>query len=234
MAQQPKTQELLLSKARSRALSHELSARLLQQIDLSRYPLRQLNAGAWLLRADETLTALPFVESGSINAVLPLGSDGAQVIPIAYRAGEFALLSSLFVRETRHADLVAAEPLGVRLLPLDLIEAVLREDKDLLILLVRFFAHRLREVRARERGWLERSVQGRVCAVLARVALEQAPVPEGGPWLVQTTHENLSLRCGVSRPKLSLALKQLEHGGSVKLRRGAIEILRYADLADAL
>lgn len=234
MAQHPKMQEVLLSKARSRALSHQLGTQLLQQIDLSRYPVRHINAGAWLLRADEPLTALPFVESGSINAVLSLGADGGQVIPIAYRAGEFALLSSIFARETRHADLVAAEPLAFRLLPLEVIEAVLREDKELLILMVRFFAHRLHEVRTRERGWLERSVQGRVCAVLARVALEQAPARDGVPWLVQTTHENLSLRCGVSRPKLSLALKQLEHGGSVKLRRGAIEILRYADLAVAL
>jgi CRP-like cAMP-binding protein len=51
------------------------------------------------------------------------------------------------------------------------------------------------------------------------------------PWLVPATHEHLAMRCGVSRPKLSNELKQLENAGILRLNRGAIEILNYAVLS---
>lgn len=214
---------------RSRVLSQQLAETLLGRVDLARYPLQSVDRGRWLWRSDQRLESLPYIESGRLDTVLQLGDEGTQVIPVTFSQGEIALLSALFSDEPLHGDLVAAEPLRLRWLPIRDVEAILLADKDLLVLLMRFLAQRLREVRARERGWLERSVHGRVRAGLARVALEAPPAP-GRPWLIPGTHEHLALRCGVSRPKLSQELKQLELAGVLRLSRGEIELLDYTAL----
>ena len=99
----------------------------------------------------------------------------------------------------------------------------------MLVMLVRFLAQRLREVQQRERVWLERGVHARVCATLARLAREQPAAP-GQALALVATHEQLSMRCGVSRPKLSHELKRLERAGTLRLRRGAIDVLDLPSL----
>lgn len=215
----------------SRALSQQLAKGLLARLDLARCPVQRVESGQWLRTADQRLDALPYVESGRLHVVVQLNDQGVQVIPVTFVEGEVALLSVLFSDEPLRGDLVAAEPLRVRWLPIREVQSVLLQHKELLVLLVRFLAQRLREVRVRERGWLERGVEGRVRAGLARIALETRPA-DGSAWLVPGTHEHLALRCGVSRPKLSNGLKQLEHAGIVRLHRGAVEIVDYAALSD--
>jgi CRP-like cAMP-binding protein len=219
----------LPTETRSRVLSQQLAGALLGKLDLARCPIQSVEQGRWLRSSDRRLDALPYIESGRLDAVLQLGDEGTQVIPVTFGRGEIGLLSALFSEEPLYGDLVAAEPLRLRWLPLEDVETALQADKDLLVLLVRVLAQRLREVRARERGWLERGVQGRVRAGLARVALEMPPRP-GEPWLIPATHEHLALRCGVSRSKLSLELKQLELAGVLRLSRGRIELLDYKTL----
>lgn len=215
---------------RSRSLSRQLASRVLERLDPGRYPIQAAPRGRWLIRTGDLPSVLPYIEAGRLDAVLQLSDQGGQVIPVTFGAGEIALLSTLFGPDDAHnAGVVAAEPARLRWLPRAVVEEVLLADKELLVLLVRFLSQRLREVRIRERGWLERGVSGRVRAVLARVALEVAPV-EGDPWLIAATHEHLALRCGVSRPKLSFELKQLETAGILKLNRGTFEILDYKAL----
>lgn len=219
-----------LQKTRSRELSKELGARVLEHLDLARFPIHSVPKGRLLVQPEGRSGAIPFLESGRLDAVMQLKEQGTQVIPVTFGTGELALLSTLFASgEALRADIVAAEPVRLRWLPRAMVEGILLEDKDLLVLLVRFLSQRLQEVRMRERGWLERGVSARVRSVLARVALEVAP-PEGHPWLISATHERLAMRCGVSRPKLSFELKQLEGAGVLKLSRGGIELLDYGAL----
>ena len=98
-------------KTRSRAISQQLADTLLGRLDLARYPLQSVERGRWLRSSDQRLDALPYIESGRLHAVLQLGSDGTQVIPVSFSRGEIALLSALFSDEPLHGDLVAAEPL---------------------------------------------------------------------------------------------------------------------------
>jgi CRP-like cAMP-binding protein len=43
--------------------------------------------------------------------------------------------------------------------------------------------------------------------------------------MIAVTHDKLAARCGLSRPKLSQELKRLELAGTLRLHRGAIEIV---------
>lgn len=208
----------------SRALNREFVAHLAQRLDLSAYPLVMVQAGRCLLRTTERLTRLPLVVCGSLEAVYQLGDQGNQVIPVTFDAGELAMMSALFSTAALQVDLTAAQDVSLRWVPVADLEKCLLSSQDLLVLMVRFLAQRLREVQSRERGWLERGVHLRVCAALARVARDTPPRPDGR-WFINATHEHLAWRCGVSRPKLSHELKRMEQAGLLRLHRGAIEIL---------
>lgn len=208
----------------SRALNREFVSDLAQRLDLSAYPLAMVPAGRWLLRTAERLTRLPLVVCGTLEAVYQLGDQGNQVIPVTFSSGELAMISALFSTAALQVDLMAAEDVSLRWVPIADLEKCLLSSQDLLVLMVRFLAQRLREVQLRERGWLERGVHLRVCAALVRVARDTPPRPDGR-WFINATHEHLASRCGVSRPKLSHELKRMEHAGRLKLHRGAIEIL---------
>jgi CRP-like cAMP-binding protein len=220
----------IYEQTRSRTLSQQFAVHLLARFDLSHYPIQRQPAGRWVHSGERRLVALPYVETGRLDAVLRLGNDGAQVIQVSFAGGEFALMSTLFSDEPIYGDLVAATAVELRWLPIKDIEAALQKDQALLVMLVRFLAQRLREVRARERGWLERGVHRKVCAGLVRIAQETRPQADQ-QWLVPVTHEHLAMRCGVSRPKLSLELKRLEQAGILALGRGVVEILDYAALS---
>lgn len=221
-------------ETRSPALARQLGADVLARLNLSGVPVQSVDKGKWLKSSDQRLYALPYIESGRLDAVLHFGEDGSQVIPVTFGPGELALLSALFSDEPIYGDLIAARPLQFRWLPIKDVEAVLLSDKDLLVVLARFLTQRLREVRARERGWLERGVHERVLAGLTRIALETVPTGPDEPWLIPSTHEQLAFRCGVSRPKLSKELKQLESTGALRQRRGSIELLDYSVLTARL
>jgi CRP-like cAMP-binding protein len=210
------------SQARSRALSQAL----LQVLPLRAQPLVAVPAGTTLLKAGDPVMRLPFLVEGRVDAVLHLQGDrGAQVVPITFGPGEVVLLSQLFCDRPSAVDLVASEPARLHWVAVPEIEGVLRDDARLLLLLVEFLGERLREVQSRERAWAERGVHERVCAALARMLAEQPVPPDGQRLVVAATHEQLAARCGVSRPKASLALKRLEQAGRVRLGRGTIEVI---------
>ncbi len=141
-----------------------------------------------------------------------------------------AFLSYLFNQLPSGVDLVAGEPTSLKWVPVSEIETALLKDSALLILLVRFLGQRQREVQARERAWAARGVQPRLCAGLARM-LADSPKRKDGRLIVELTHEQLAARCGISRPKASIALKAMERSGWLALGHRSIEVLDPVALA---
>lgn len=212
-------------RTESREISRQLARRLERRLDLPRRPLQRLASGTTLLASGSAVTRLAFIDAGRIDSVLHLTSgEGGRVLPVSWAAGEVVLLSHLFANRSSTVDLVAGTDVTLRWATVAELESALLADKDLLVLLVRFLAGRLREVQARERGWVERGVHERVCATLSRLA-HQSPRDDKGHPLIAATHEELAERSGVSRPKLSQALKRLEQAGQLRLERGAIRVL---------
>jgi CRP-like cAMP-binding protein len=209
----------------SRGLSRQLAQALAEPLSLKQRPMHQFEKGVTLCQAGDSVTKLPFVISGRLDAVVHVpGALGSHIVPIAFQAGEIAYLSYLFNQIPSGSDLVVGEASAIRWMPIEDIEACLVKDPALLIMLVRFLGQRLREVQARERSWAARGVQQRLCAGLARMAADLSPRPDGR-LIISTTHEQLAARCGISRPKASIALKTLENLGAVTLGRRRIEVL---------
>lgn len=212
----------------SRLTSRELTRELARHLDLSQWALVSVPGGRTIIRTGDVLAHLPLLHAGALDAVIHRASaDGNPVVPVTWGPGELAMVSYLFRRDPVTIDVVASQDATLRWIPVDAIEATLARHHELLIGLVRFLARRLGEVQSREQAWLESGVHERVCASLARIIAGLA-APATGPLAIAATHESLAARCGVSRPRLSSELKQLEASGRLRLGRGTIEILDRA------
>jgi CRP/FNR family transcriptional regulator len=217
-------------RTESRQLSRLLAQRLDMRLGLSHRLLQQASSGTLLIAAGDRVSRLPFIVQGRIDSVLHLlGGEGGRVLPVSWEAGEVVLLSYLFTQQPSTVDLVDGSEIAVRWAAVADIEASLLDDQELLVLLVRFLAQRLRKVQVRERAWVERGVHERVSATLERLA-RLAPRNDAGHPVIIATHEELAERSGVSRPKLSQALKRLEQAGRLRLERKAIRIIELERL----
>ncbi len=214
----------------SQSLARQLAHALAQPVDLNHRPKHRVSVGQTLIKTSDEVDRLPFVMSGRLNAVVHIpGQQGGQIVPIAFSAGEIALLSYLFNRLPSGSDLVVAQTATIQWIGVQDIEAALLHDPELMVLLVKFLSLRLREVQARERAGFARSVPARLSASLSRILMVLPSRPDGR-LLIQSTHEQLATSCGVSRPKTSLALKKMERDGILKLGRKWVEVLNITAL----
>ena len=214
----------------SQSLARQLAQALALPVDLTHRPRHRMSVGQTLIKTSDAVARLPFVMSGRLNAVVHIpGKQGGQIVPIAFGAGEIALVSYLFNHLPSGIDLIAAQVSTIQWIPVEEIETALLQDPQLMVLLVRFLGLRLREVQARERAGFARGVPARVSASLTRI-LADLPTSPDGRLLVHSTHEQLAASCGVSRPKTSLALKKMEQDGILKLGRKWVEVLNTTAL----
>ena len=209
----------------SQELSRQLARALAAPLGLAKRPLHRVAAGTSMLKAGDRPPNLPYVVSGRLDAIVHLpGKTGGQIVPVCFRAGEVGLLSYLFNQQPNGADVVSGEASVIKWVPVRQIESTLLDDPAMMILLVRFLGQRLREAQARERGWAARGVLPRLGAGLMRL-LSDLPKRDDGRVVIEATHEEIADRCGISRPRASTALKQMEREGLVVLGRKSVEVL---------
>jgi CRP-like cAMP-binding protein len=211
-------------------MSRELAQVLVKALDLDKRPVRRVKVGTILLRAGQAIDRLPFLVKGRLDAVVHVGnSNGEQVVPVTFLAGEVCLLSYLYNRLPSGIDLIVGEDSVIKWVSVEELEATMLNDKTILVLLVQFLGQRLREAQARERSWASRNVLARVSAGLLRMATD-LPKRDDNKIFIESTHEALAFRCGVSRLKASVALKKIEQAGLILLGRRSIEILDISAL----
>ena len=210
------------NRTESRELTRELARRLSERLALSQRPAQQVSAGVALLKSGDSVTRLPFIIQGRVDSVLHLhGDDGGRVIPVSWNDGEFVLLSQLFMGRPSFVDLIAATNLSLRWASVAEMEEALLQDSDLLVLLVRVLAQRLREVQTRERIWVERGVHQRLCATLARLA-HHSEKDEAGHALIVATHEELAERSATDSRPLVCGLPSASFTGADTSRKASV------------
>jgi|GEM_PF-928215 len=213
----------------SQSLNRALVLALHNWLDIDNCPVGRYSVDQVVIRAGQPVQRLPLLMEGKINAVVHAGGgERPDVVPIWFGPGEIVMLSYIFSEQISNVDMVATEPTEVRWIHIREIEALMESKPGLAVMLVKFLSKRLREVQGRERGWVERGVPVRVASALLRMASD---VPaESGELVLNATHEHIAHRAGVSRPKASMALKNLEREGHVRLGRGQVSVLNIAGL----
>jgi CRP/FNR family transcriptional regulator len=215
----------------SQAINRALTLAVQERLSLNEGHLWHFGSGQIVIAAGQRVTRLPVIVQGTIDAVMHGAQGrGLQTVPIQFGPGETVMLSYLFSEQPSTVDMVATAPTVLRWIGSDDIESLILSQPDLAVLLIRFLSRRLREVQGRERSWLERSVPMRVASALVRIASDLTPVE--GTWTLAVTHDQIAHRAGVSRPKASTAMKQLEREGHIRLGRGAVHIVDLKALQD--
>ena len=227
----PATPEVPSTATTSQATNRTLTRALQERLSLNERPLWHCAPGQIVIAAGQRVTRLPVIVQGTIDAVMHGAQDrGLQTVPIQFGPGETVMLSYLFGEQPSTVDMVATAPTVLRWIGSDDLESLILSQPDLAVLLIRFLSRRLREVQGRERSWLERSVPVRVAAALVHIASDRAPVD--GTWTLAVTHDQIAHRAGVSRPKASTAMKQMEREGHIRLGRGVVYIVDLKALQD--
>jgi CRP-like cAMP-binding protein len=227
----PATDENPSMGTTSQAINRALTRAMQERLSLNEGPLWHCGPGQIVIAAGQRVTRLPVIVQGTIDAVMHGAQGrGLQTVPIQFGPGETVMLSYLFSEQPSTVDMVATAPTVLRWIGSDDIESLILSQPDLAVLLIRFLSRRLREVQGRERSWLERSVPMRVASALVRIASDRTPVD--GKWTLAVTHDQIAHRAGVSRPKASTAMKQMEREGHIRLGRGVVYILDLESLQD--
>ncbi len=209
----------------SQTCGRALVRMLARRLRFSERAIHSFSAGTILQKSGERLDRLAYVMSGQLDVVIHVpGSLDGQMTPTSFQSGDLCMLSYLFNHLPSGGDLVVRDDAKIRWVTVKEIEDELLSHHELLVLLVRFLGNRLREVQARERALSTRSVKARMGSGLIR-ALADMPPRSDGRLIVVLTHEQLAFRCGVSRPKASIALKEMERLGIVQLGYKRIEVL---------
>ena len=211
--------------ANSQSFGRALVRALARRLCFSERAMHEFSPGTVLQKSGDRLERLAYVMRGQLDVVIHVpGSLGGQMTPISFQSGDLCFLSYLFTHLPSGGDLVVRDRAVIRWVTVSEIEEELLSHHELLVLLVRFLGNRLREVQARERALSTRSVKARMGSGLLRALADLHPRPDGR-LIITLTHEQLAFRCGVSRPKASIALKEMEQQGLLKLGYKKIEVL---------
>ena len=110
----------------SQSLARQLVHAIALPVDLKSRPLHHYESGRTLVKTGDVVARLPFVMSGRLNAVVHIpGKQGGQIVPIAFGAGEIALVSYLFNHLPSGIDLIAAQASTIQWIPVEEIETEL-------------------------------------------------------------------------------------------------------------
>lgn len=182
----------------------------------ARLTVLRLPAGSPLFREQDACGGFPMVLSGRVRIARTL-ADGRELVLYDVGAGESCVLSTSCLlgnaRYSAHGDCETEVELA--LLPRDLFDRLVAEHPPFRAAVFGLFGERLvRLVELAEAVGFQRVEQRLAGALLG-----------AGPQL-RTSHEKLAQRLGASRETVSRALKVFEGQGWIRLRRGAIDILK--------
>jgi CRP/FNR family transcriptional regulator, anaerobic regulatory protein len=191
-----------------------------------------LDAGQHICMEGNACQSLALVTKGRAR-VYKMGATGREITLYRVAPGESCILTTSCILGDRAfpAFAVAETPIEARVVPAATVRTWMEEYAAWRTYVFQLMAGRLGTVIATLEEVAFRSLDTRLAAVLLnRAEGNRAEGNETGDQSVKTTHEELAADLGTAREVVSRLLKDLEHDGHVRLRRGAVEIRDEAAL----
>lgn len=183
-----------------------------------------LSTGKQILFPGQPCTGMAFVVTGCVRVYL-LGQDGREITLYRVEHGHGCVLtaSCILGRSGFPASAVVETEATGSAVPADQFRAWVGEHPFWREYVFRMIGKRMATVLAR----FEEAAFDRFETRLARLFTGRR---EAGEVLIPTTHQQLADELGSSREVVSRALERWQAAGLVKLHRGAIEVVRGAEL----
>ena len=184
--------------------------------------------GSVIVFEDDPGDALYLVADGQVKVVL-IGEDGREVILTVLGGGTFFGEMALLDDRPRSAHVIAMEDSTLLLLRRDDFQARLRQSPAVAISLLAELSGRLRLADEKIGALVLLDVNGRVAALLLRLAQDE----EGDRITKKLTHHTIAQMIGSSRETVSRTMRNLVNGEIIRVSRKEIVLLNRRALLDA-
>jgi CRP/FNR family cyclic AMP-dependent transcriptional regulator len=184
--------------------------------------------GSIIVFEDDPGDALYLVADGQVKVVL-IGEDGREVILTVLGEGNFFGEMALLDDQPRSAHVIAMEDSTLLLLRRDDFQARLRQSPAIAVSLLAELSGRLRLADEKIGALVLLDVNGRVAALLLRLAQEE----EGDRITKKLTHNTIAQMIGSSRETVSRTMRNLVDREIIQVNRKEITLLNRRALLDA-
>ncbi len=184
--------------------------------------------GSVIVFEDDPGDALYLVADGQVKVVL-IGEDGREVILTVLGGGTFFGEMALLDDRPRSAHVIAMEDSTLLLLRRDDFQARLRQSPAVAISLLAELSGRLRLADEKIGALVLLDVNGRVAALLLRLAQDE----DGDRITKKLTHNTIAQMIGSSRETVSRTMRNLVNGEIIRVSRKEIVLLNRRALLDA-
>lgn len=184
--------------------------------------------GSVIVFEDDPGDTLYLVAGGQVKVVL-IGEDGREVILSVLGEGSFFGEMALLDDQPRSAHVIAMDDSILLLLRRDDFQARLRQSPAVAISLLAELSGRLRLADEKIGALVLLDVNGRVAALLLRLAQDE----EGDRITKKLTHHTIAQMIGSSRETVSRTMRNLVDRGIIQVSRKEIVLLNRRALLDA-
>jgi CRP/FNR family transcriptional regulator len=175
----------------------------------------QVVKGQCIFRQSETAETVYLVKTGAFKLVR-ITEEGREVIADVLGPGEVMGETALFQEQTYPFSAMALEPSRVCCFNRRQFEAMIRENPEIAMQVIRFLAHRLYETIQQSGEISGASVREKVLQLLTRLAEKYGrPAPDVVAIEIDLTQQEIADMVGASRVMVANTLKQLYEDGIV-------------------
>ncbi len=181
---------------------------------------KTFKSGEVILNENAYIQAIPIVTSGSIK-VMRTEEDGREILLYYIKAGESCIMSFLggIHRDTSKVKAIAEEETEILFIPIDKVNALIKEYPQWLDYIFRLYQKRFEELLEVVNAVAFKKLDQRLLEFI------QTKAKNGHSNELNITHEQLANELGSSRVVVSRLLKQMEESELVKLGRNKITLM---------
>ncbi|MFZ2905187.1 MAG: Crp/Fnr family transcriptional regulator [Cyclobacteriaceae bacterium] len=181
---------------------------------------KKFNEGDTILNENVYIKSIPLVISGSIR-VLRTDADGREILLYYIKSGESCIMSFLggMHHDTSKVKAIAEEETEIMFIPIDQVNALIKEFPEWLDYIFRLYHKRFEELLEVVNAVAFKKMDERLLDFIKKKCnLTNSQT-------LYVTHEQLANELGTARVVVSRLLKQMEETGLVQLGRNKITLV---------
>ncbi|MFD2169375.1 Crp/Fnr family transcriptional regulator [Tumebacillus lipolyticus] len=215
------------------SLFRDLSDEFLQLI-YSIAQLKRVKRGEILFFEGDPYVAMYVVRTGKVR-LTKTTPEGREIILYIRQGGEPIGAAMLFLDQPYPATAQAIEAAEIWMIPHGELEALVRENPDLSIAIIRLLGERLLQTQAQMRDLALQDKWGALISTLLRLYEEYGrQTPHGVVLDLALSHQELAKMIGSTREGVNRMMSQLKKAGILDVSRGQITIYLVEELKSFL
>ena len=188
-----------------------------------KYPLRRYGKGQIIMRPDEAVSEILYIEDGSV-VQYDISPTGSEVVVNIFKAGAFFPMSNVLNHVDNSYFFEAATPLATRVVPALHAVDFLREHPAVTFDLLKRVYRGTDGILRRMAHLMGGTAKSRIVFELLNAAHRFGERDTAGVVHLKVSENDLAKRSGLTRETVNRTMKELKAAGCVRVRQHRIEI----------